>query len=86
MNKLGGAVSAVALASLAAMSHAQEPEQANPTEQEIVVTAQQQRPQVTSEGSLGALGDRSALETPFNVRNGAVSLMRTGLHTMHFGL
>lgn len=75
MNKLGGTVSAVALVSLAAMSHAQEPEQDNPTEQEIVVTAQQQRPQVTSEGSLGALGDRSALETPFNVRNYTAQLI-----------
>jgi iron complex outermembrane receptor protein len=57
------------------MSHAQEHEQTAPTGEEIVVTAQQQRPQVTSEGSLGALGDRPALETPFNVRNYTAQLI-----------
>lgn len=68
-------VSAVAAASIATMSHAQEHEQTAPTGEEIVVTAQQQRPQVTSEGSLGALGDRPALETPFNVRNYTAQLI-----------
>jgi iron complex outermembrane receptor protein len=45
------------------------------TETDIVVTAQQERAQVTSEGSLGALGERSALETPFNVRNYTAQLI-----------
>lgn len=42
---------------------------------EIVITAQQERAQVTSEASLGALGNRSALETPFNVRNYTAQLI-----------
>ncbi len=44
-------------------------------EADIVITAQQTRAQVTSEGSLGALGERSALETPFNVRNYTAQLI-----------
>ncbi len=48
---------------------AQAQDRPSETYPEIVVTAQQQRAQVTSEGSLGALGERGALESPFNVRN-----------------
>lgn len=35
--------------------------------EEIVVTAQQKRKQVVSDGNIGVLGAKSALETPFNV-------------------
>lgn len=73
--KFAWTISTVAIASIATVSHAQERVQTPPTDEEIVVTAQQQRPQVTSEGSLGALGDRSALETPFNVRNYTAQLI-----------
>lgn len=73
--KIAWTISTVAIASIATVSHAQERVQTPPTDEEIVVTAQQQRPQVTSEGSLGALGDRSALETPFNVRNYTAQLI-----------
>ena len=65
----------MAVTSIATVSQAQERAQTAPTEEEIVVTAQQQRPQVTSEGSLGALGNRSALEMPFNVRNYTAQLI-----------
>lgn len=34
---------------------------------DIVITGQQAQKQVTSDATLGALGDRTALETPFNV-------------------
>jgi len=53
--------------------HAQQ--RSEPTDTDIVVTGQQQRPQVISDGSLGALGDRSALETPFNVRSYTAQLI-----------
>ena len=73
MNKASWATCAVALASASTASRAQE--QAPATGEDIVVSAQQQRPQVTSEGALGALGDRPALETPFNVRNYTAQLI-----------
>lgn len=75
VDRVSWTVAAVVVASIATVSQAQERGQTAPTEEEIVVTAQQQRPQVTSEGSLGALGDRSALETPFNVRNYTAQLI-----------
>ncbi|RZM36110.1 MAG: TonB-dependent siderophore receptor [Sphingomonas sp.] len=75
VNRVSWTVAAVAVASIATVSQAQERAQTAPTEEEIVVTAQQQRRQVTSEGSLGALGDRPALETPFNVRNYTAQLI-----------
>ena len=34
---------------------------------DVIVTAQQAQKQVASDGSLGVLGDKAALETPFNV-------------------
>lgn len=73
MNKASWATCAIALASASTASRAQE--QAPATGEDIVVSAQQQRPQVTSEGALGALGDRTALETPFNVRNYTAQLI-----------
>ncbi len=72
--KIASRAAAVALLGCnAGLLHAQE----QPVEggNDIVVTAQQQRPQVTSDGALGALGDRPALETPFNVRNYTAQLI-----------
>lgn len=63
----------IAIVVTASPSFAQEADQDTPAE--IVITAQQRRQQVTSEGSLGALGERSALETPFNVRNYTAQLI-----------
>jgi iron complex outermembrane receptor protein len=57
VNRVSWTVAAVAVASIATVLQAQERAQTAPTEEEIVVTAQQQRRQVTSEGSLGALGE-----------------------------
>ncbi|SFR96858.1 TonB-dependent receptor [Sphingomonas jatrophae] len=42
---------------------------------EIVVTAQQRQKQVVSDGSVGVLGDKSALETPFNVTSYTAQLV-----------
>ncbi|SEM74200.1 iron complex outermembrane recepter protein [Sphingomonas gellani] len=75
MNKSALTVCAIVLASGSAASRAQEYEQNAAIEQDVVVTAQQQRRQVTSDGSLGALGDLGALETPFNVRNYTAQLV-----------
>jgi iron complex outermembrane receptor protein len=49
-------------------------QQAN-TSDEIIVTAQQKQKQVTSNGDLGALGTKSALETPFNVTSYTAQLV-----------
>lgn len=65
----------VVSATLTPQARAQEQARTPDTDQEVVVTAQQQRSQVSSEGSLGALGDRTALETPFNVRNYTAQLV-----------
>lgn len=65
----------LASASSAAPAQAQDQARAHETDQDIVVTAQQQRSQVSSEGSLGALGERTALEMPFNVRNYTAQLI-----------
>lgn len=46
---------------IAAPGHAQD------AAAEIVVTAQQQQKQVVSNGTVGALGPKAALETPFNI-------------------
>ncbi|MCC2975928.1 TonB-dependent receptor [Sphingomonas sp. PL-96] len=73
MNKVWCTASTIVIAIGTTAAQAQD--QTVASEQEIVVTAQQQRPQVTSEGSLGALGDRPALETPFNVRNYTAQLI-----------
>lgn len=62
------------IAACASPSYAQDRD-AQDRDTDIVVTAQQTRAQVTSEASLGALGDRSALETPFNVRNYTAQLI-----------
>ncbi len=42
---------------------------------DIVVTAQQARKQVLSDGSVGVLGDKSALETPFNLTSYTAQLI-----------
>ena len=47
---------------LPAIAHAQEAD-----DSEVVVTAQQAQKQVVSDGSVGVLGNKSALETPFNL-------------------
>jgi iron complex outermembrane receptor protein len=73
MNKAWCTVSMIVIAIGTTAAQAQD--RGGVSEQEIVVTAQQQRPQVTSEGSVGALGDRPALETPFNVRNYTAQLI-----------
>lgn len=65
----------VVSATLTPQARAQEQARTPDTDHEVVVTAQQQRSQVSSEGSLGALGDRTAVETPFNVRNYTAQLV-----------
>ncbi|MBP6435732.1 MAG: TonB-dependent receptor, partial [Sphingorhabdus sp.] len=42
---------------------------------DIIVTAQQQQKQVVSDGDLGALGRKSALETPFNLTSYTAQLV-----------
>ena len=54
-----------------ALSEAVRDESAN----EIVVSAQQGQKQVVSDGSVGVLGNKSALETPFNVTSYTAQLV-----------
>jgi iron complex outermembrane receptor protein len=49
--------------------------QANKGQGDIIVTAQQKQKQVVSDGSIGVLGAKSALETPFNVTSYTAQLI-----------
>jgi iron complex outermembrane recepter protein len=63
-----GAAGAACTAAFALLVALPAQAQTNPNAiEEIVVTAQQKRKQVVSDGSIGVLGNKIALETPFNV-------------------
>ena len=66
---------AACLAGYAFPAVAQDTETTEEDMRQIIVTSQQQRKQVESEGSIGVLGDLDALSTPFNVSSYTAQLI-----------